>query len=230
MLNFKNCTLAQLDKLFGLEQIDDTRAFKTWLDGEADISDPEHQILTMLGKTLRDHVHDWNEAELIQHFIGPVFALVNFSGRKFGLFAERAFGGVVEGTEMSGKPDGMIASGFRVPEKPYFCFQEYKRETDPDGDPAGQTLAAMLVAQEINEHRHPIYGCHVRGQFWFFMILERQEYCISTPLTATRDDIFDILRILKVLKQIVRDLYELGINMPADDHEQFAAGFPGRSV
>ncbi len=206
MLNFKNCTLAQLDKLFDLEQIDDTQAFKTWLEGQAEISDLARQMLTMLGRTLKDHVHDWNEAELIQRFIGPVFTLVNFSSKKFGLFAEREFGGVVEGTEMAGRPDGMIASGFRVPERPYFCFQEYKKETDPSGDPAGQTLAAMLVAQEINGRRHPIYGCYVRGQLWFFMMLEGREYCISTPLTATRDDIFDIFRVLKGLKQIVAEL------------------------
>jgi hypothetical protein len=100
----------------------------------------------------------------------------------------------------------MIASGFRLPEKPYFCFQEYKKEKDPEGDPAGQTLAAMLAAQEINEHRNPIYGCYIRGQMWFFMVLEEKKYCISVPYVATRDDIFDIFLILKALKQIVTEL------------------------
>jgi len=206
MLNFRNCTLAQLDETFNIEQADDSQTLQTWLDGNAEISDTEQQVLTVLGRTLKDHVHDWNEAELLQHFIGPVFSLVNFSGRKFGIFADRQLSGVVEGIEMSGRPDGMIASGFRLPKKPYFCFQEYKREKDPEGDPAGQTLAAMLVAQEIGEHKHPIYGCHISGQHWFFMVLERKEYSISVPCTATRDDIFDIFRILKVLKQIVTEL------------------------
>ncbi len=206
MLDFKNCTLAQLDKTFNMEQTDDSHTLQTWLDSKAEISDTEQQVLTTLGKTLKDHVHDWNETELAQHFIGPVFSLVNFSTRKFSLFADRQFSGVVEGTEMSGRPDGMIASGFRLPEKPYFCFQEYKKEKDPEGDPAGQTLAAMLVAQEINEHKHPIYGCYIRGQIWFFMVLEEKKYCISVPYAATRDDIFDIFRILKVLKQIVTEL------------------------
>ncbi len=205
MLNFKNCTLALLDETFDLEQTDDNQTLQTWIDGHAEISDVEQQVLAMLGKTLRDHVHDWNEMELIQHFIGPVFSLVNFSTRKFGLFAEREFGAVVEGVEMSGRPDGMIASGFRLPKKPYFCFQEYKKETDPAGDPAGQALAAMLVAQEINEHQHPVYGCYIRGQLWFFMVLEGKNYGISVPYAASRDDIFDIFRILKVLKQMVTE-------------------------
>ena len=41
----------------------------------------------------------------------------------------------------------MIATGFRSPKKPYFCLNEYKRGTDPDDDPKGQALIAMLVAQ-----------------------------------------------------------------------------------
>jgi len=107
---------------------------------------------------------------------------------------------------MGGRPDGMIASGFREPEKPYFCFQEYKKERDPDGDPAAQALAAMLVAQEISEHSHPIYGGYVRGSLWSFMTLQGREYCISDPYVATRDDVFDIFRMLKSLRQIVTDL------------------------
>jgi hypothetical protein len=207
-LNFKDCTLDQLDETFNLEQIDDCQILQAWLSEELEISELERQIIVMFQKTLKSHVHDWNEMELIQHFIGPIFSLVNFSSKKFGLFAERSFNGIVEGIEMSGKPDGLIASGFRKPKKPYFCFQEYKKEKNPEGDPAAQALAAMLVAQEINEHNHPIYGCYVRGQFWFFMVLQNVKYGISQPYTATRDDVFDIFRILKVLKQKVADLVE----------------------
>ena len=104
---------------------------------------------------------------------------------------------------MGGNPDSVIASGRRSPKKPYFCFHEFKRQHETKGDPAGQCLAAMLVAQELNEHKHPIYGCYVQGLDWFFMILEGKEYCISNGYMATRDDIFDIFRILKALKQIV---------------------------
>ena len=206
MLNFKDCSLAQLDETFNLEQIDNSQVLQTWLKGRAEISDMEKQVLTTLGTTLKAHVHDWNETELLQHFIGPIFSLVNFSTRRFGLFAGRPLSGIVEGIELSGRPDGMIASGFRRPKKSFFCFQEYKKEGHPEGDPAGQVLAAMLVAQEINERQHPVYGCYVRGQLWFFMVLEGPQYCINVPHTATRNDIFDIFRILKVLKQIITDL------------------------
>ena len=152
------------------------------------------------------NAHDWNETELAYNFIGPVMALVNYTSEAFNFFAERLVSGVVEGFEMSGKPDGMIASGFREPKMPYFCFQEYKKDQDPEGDPAGQVLAAMHVAQVLNEHHHPIYGGYVKGRDWFFMVLRGKQYAISEPYIATRDDVFDIFRILKALKAIIADL------------------------
>ncbi|OQY44826.1 MAG: hypothetical protein B6242_11835 [Anaerolineaceae bacterium 4572_78] len=52
-------------------------------------------------------------------------------------------------------------------------------------------------------HQHAIYGCYVVGADWYFMLLQGREYVMSTAYVATRDDIFDIFRILKVLKQII---------------------------
>lgn len=210
MLTFKECTLALLDKKFGLREVSEHEALKDWIAKPAEISDFERQHLLTLRRKLRLNVHDWNETELGYNFIGPLMVLVDFTGEKFNFFAEREFKGTVDGIEMGGRPDGMIASGFREPETPYFCFQEYKKERDPAGDPAGQSLAAMLVAQELNERGHPVYGAHVRGSLWCFMILQGRTYCISDPYVATRDDVFDIFRILKTLRQIVEDLVNSG--------------------
>ncbi len=202
-LSFKECTLAKLEKQFGLKEVMEHAVLQEWVAGTTEISDFERHTLLNLRAMLKVNVHDWNDAELAHYFIGPLLVLVNYTTERFNLFAERLFRGVVEGIEMSGKPDGMIATGLREPEKPYFCFQEYKKEQDPEGDPAGQALAAMLVAQEINEHRQPVYGCYVKGRDWFFMILQGKQYCSSEPYIATRDDIFEIFRMLKVLKQIL---------------------------
>ncbi len=206
MLSFKECTLDQLDEMFGLKPLPlrQMPVLQTWLDGQNEVSEQERGYLSLLQEYLQEHVEDWNEQELAMHFIGPMFALVKFDyERKFALFAERPLNGVVEGIEMGGRPDGLIATGYRLPGKPYFCFQEYKKEKEPEGDPQAQVLAAMLVAQEINEHQFPIYGCHVRGRLWFFMALEGKEYGTSDGYIATREDVFDILRILKVLKQVI---------------------------
>jgi len=206
MLTFKECTLAKLDKKFGLKQTRDCPTLEAWLNQEAEISDFERQVLQQFREVLILNVHDWNEVELSQHFIGPVFTLVNFTTYNFNIFSQRSFSGTVNGIELGGRPDGMIASGIREPETPYFCFQEYKRHKDPEGDPAAQALAAMLVAQEINEHKHPIYGAHVIGPHWYFQFLQDKKYCISHSYVATRDDLFDIFLILKALKEIIIQL------------------------
>jgi len=130
-----------------------------------------------------------------------MLSLVNFVDDEFNAFAQRLLQGVVDGEEMSGYPDGIIAKGNREPEVPYFCLQEYKRERDPDGDPAGQCMAAMLVAQTLNQSEQPIYGSYVLGRNWFFMVLSGKEYAISNSYAITHEQISDIFRILKILKQ-----------------------------
>lgn len=131
----------------------------------------------------------WNEQELALHFIGPILGLVHFTEPyRFNLFDERRIGAIVSSDsgdiELSGEPDGIIATGYREPEIPFFAFTEYKRQLDPNGDPVGQTLAAMLVAQRLNEERQPIYGAYIVGTDWRFMMLEGQYYVISRDYSA----------------------------------------------
>ena len=53
---------------------------------------------------------------------------------------ERDLAATIDNYELSGRVDGMIATGFRNPRMPYFCLNEYKKGTDPNGDPRGQAL------------------------------------------------------------------------------------------
>ncbi len=207
-MNFRDCTLAYLDDTFALRQIFDSHDLADWMGRESQVSDFDRQVLTRFQKKLIRNVHDWNESELAQNFIGPVFALVDYTTDHLNFFAQRHLSGKVGDMEMTGNPDGMIASGFRVPKRPYFCFQEYKKENNPEGDPAGQCLAAMLVAREMNQRQHPIYGCYVIGADWYFMILQGDTYAISPAHVATREDISDIFRVLKALKEIILNLVD----------------------
>jgi len=206
VLRFGECTLAKLDKIFNLTQVRTLAVLENWLAKQAEISQFERQVLVMYQEHLISNVHDWNEQELSLHFIGPLLSLVNFTTTRFNFFAQRNLSGQVGEIELRGEPDGMIARGKREPETPYFCFQEYKRYKDPDGDPDGQCLAAMLTAQSLNQTDRPIYGCFVLSRDWHFMVLQEREYAISEPYAATRDDIFEIFRILKALKQIITEL------------------------
>jgi hypothetical protein len=203
VLSFRECTLTKLEKTFEIEQVWNCSILDQWLMGSADISEFERCMLLKFRENAILTGYDWNETELEMKFIGPLLTLVDYASEQFNFFAEREFRGVVDDIEMKGKPDGMIASGLREPEQPYFCFQEYKKTKDPEGDPAAQALAAMLVAQELNEHRHPVYGAYIIGRDWCFMTLQEKQYAMSEPYIATRDDLFDIFRILKVLKQVI---------------------------
>lgn len=209
---FKECTLRFLEKTFGLEEVNTLPAMAEWLAAEYSITEFEQQNLVYLRQILDFNVHDWNEYELDSHFIGPVFTLVNFSSKKFNHYSQRLIKGMVGDYCLIGKPDGMVSAGRREPEKPYFAFQErvaarYQKELDPDGDPAGQVLAAMLVGQSFNiDPLNPVYGCYINGSIWKMMVLSGTEYTITNGFNALTDELFDIFRMLKALKVIIQEI------------------------
>ncbi len=205
--SFKDCNLKFLEKTFGIEQIDTLPALDSWLATPSVPSAFEEESLLHLRSVLNFNIHDWNEYELDSHFIGPIFTLVNFSNKKFNHYSQRYLQGQVGEYQLFGKPDGIVSAGRREPETPYFAFQEYKKELDPNGDPAGQALAAMLVGQSLNDDpSKPVYGCYVNGRDWYFMVLLGKEYSISQDFSATTDDIFKVFATLKALKEIVTKL------------------------
>ncbi len=204
MSKFSDWTKTKLDKRFGIEELRTLPALDNWLNSAADITDIERIVLNEYQELLRDNADSWNEQELALNFIGPIFGLVKYGhSRKFNFFAERSFSGTVDGEEMTGNPDGTIAKGFREPETPYFCFHEYKKDIDYSGDPAGQCLAPMLVAQTMNDENKPIFGCYIVSRTWRFIVLQNKKYAISDSYIATQADIYDIFRILKALKNYV---------------------------
>ena len=104
-----------------------------------------------------------------------MFSYIDFTERyRFNLFAQRTISATIQGITLGGRTDEIIASGYRDPKTPFFAINEYKKETDPDGDPAGQALAAMLVGQELNRQEGvelPLYGCYIVGGLWRFVNL-----------------------------------------------------------
>jgi len=203
-LRFSDCTLTLLDRRFGLRRELSNPLMDRWLQSALPITERERSNLQALNQALLLNVDGWNEQELSLRFIGPILALVDFMEfYRFNLFAQRHIQGVINDVELGGEPDTIIATGYREPEIPMFAFTEYKRQTDPQGDPAGQTLAAMLVAQALNDDQQPIYGCYVIGSDWRFMLLDGKHYLISRDYSALSDEIYDILRILKALRAII---------------------------
>ncbi len=207
---FKDCTLIYLEKTFGLRSAGDCSELNAWLQSDIELSSSEKDETDLLRALLKHNTLHWNEQELSLHFIGPLFSLARFISLelRYNIFAERLIEGTIDSLKgeqirLYGKPDGIVASGYREPETPFFAFQEYKRELDPDGQPAGQVLAAMLVGQVLSQSQKPIYGCYVIGQNWHFMTLVDKNYCISPAYSALTDEIIFIFQKLKALKQIV---------------------------
>ena len=206
-LRFSDCTLTLLDRRFGLRTSFSNPILDSWLQSSITLTEADRERLQELREILILNVNGWNEQELSLRFIGPILSLVNFMEfYRFNLFAQRHIQAVINDVELNGEPDTIIATGYREPEIPMFAFTEYKRLIDPQGDPAGQTLAAMLVAQALNGDGQPIYGCYVVGSDWRFMLLDGKQYLISRDYSALSDEIYDILRILKALRVIIMDM------------------------
>lgn len=63
-----------------------------------------------------------------------------------------------------------------------------------------------IETEEVSdvEQSIPIYGCYVVGRFWYFVVIEGQEYAISDAYTATRvGDLLVIVKLLKGLKTLL---------------------------
>lgn len=198
--NFKEWNLDKIEEAFGLKQVWQSEILDELINHPYQLDEMERTFVTKLQRHFSFGGDDWNEVELENKFISPMIVLSEIADEKCSYFLERELSTTIDEYDLSGKVDGMIATGFRSPKKPYFCLNEYKRGTDPDGDPKGQALIAMLVAQRLNDNQAPMFGCFVIGRIWQFMILEGNQYTISRDFSCVDNEVFDIFRILKGLR------------------------------
>jgi hypothetical protein len=201
--NFRDWTLDKIDDAFNTKQVWEMDALDELLSFEYTPNEMEAWFLNELQSVYRLGGDDWNEVELENKFISPLIVLTKLNDERYSYFLERELQVVIDNYDLSGKVDGMIATGYRNPKSPFFCLKEYKRQTDPNGDPRGQALIAMMAAQALNDNNFPVYGCYVIGRSWNFMVLVGKEYAISNVYTCTTDELLDIFRILKGLKNII---------------------------
>ena len=188
--NFREWTLDSIEETFGLLQVRSLPILDELLAYHYEVDAYEQRYLANLQE---DYVtlggDDWNEVELENKFISPIIVFSGIQNKHFSYFLEREMAETINDIELSGKVDGIIATGFRNPKKPYFCLNvrfaaRYKRGTDPNGDPKGQALIAMLVAQQQNNNGKPVFGSYIIGRNWCFMALVGKEYAISTDFSG----------------------------------------------
>ncbi len=201
----KQYSEAELIKLFDLRRLVGNKAHplvNEWLTvSDTVLSHSEQEIFADILNDAVQNIHNWYEEDLKMRFIAFVLKLGHLNDtERYHPYFERTIAATIDEYYLKIKTDFMLAKGIlNIPEVPYFHFQEYKRQTDPNGDPIGQLLEAMLIAQALNQGDKPIYGCYVIGKLWNFVVLHEKTYCISESYDCTKPE--GLLQIIAVLRQ-----------------------------
>jgi hypothetical protein len=206
MKTFENWEIQDLRNTFHIYSVENLPTLSTWIETKQTITETENAWLEDLRKDLVLLNEDWNEDELKMHFIAPLLHLVHY-GRKdtYNAFYQRGISAKIGEVEMSGIVDMIVAKGWEKPMNPYFFLHEYKQEQGGKGDAKAQLLSAMLVAQEINGNEKPMFGLYLVGSSWRFVVLMGKEYALKRYDATEQDDLQQIFRMLKWIKQYIHD-------------------------
>jgi hypothetical protein len=204
MKPFSKWTKEEIETEFHLKKDIENQLINEWITIVSTVSGEEKVRLKQLSQKLLNHVHDWNEEELKVYFIAFLLDFVDFYQESYRPFLERDLSvQYEEGKRLWGNADFLVASGSQSPKEPFFFIHEYKKQLDTSNDPLGQLLAEMVAAQKLNQHPHPIYGAYIIGRHWYFVILDKTTYAESLAYDATKEEIFEIVSILRHTKILI---------------------------
>jgi hypothetical protein len=172
----RNYCEADLILLFNLNRITEeyTPLMQEWTNATTTLTEFENTLFQRIRLRAKREILGWQEEDLKMKFIAYVLELANLvENEHVQSYFEKTVSTTLDGHFLKTKTDFMIAKGILdKPQQPYFHFQEYKPHKKPVGDSMAQLLEALLIAQEINQHKFPLYGCEVMGKYWSFVILE----------------------------------------------------------
>ena len=192
-------------KTFALQKIEEGYPLlDDWTNTTNNLTELEIEMLEKRRKKLLQNVNSWNEETLKMKFIAFILDMADYDIGQFQGIFEAEMSAVVQGYSLKVITDFTVATVIEdLIEYPYFYFHEYKQKKNTK-DPIAQVLLAMLIAQEKNQDEKPIYGCHVIGELWHFMIIHGREYSIHKGFNATNpNDLQTILLILRKFKDIL---------------------------
>jgi hypothetical protein len=208
MKTFEKWETEDLIVSFNLTENPNSAILKSWIEVEIPIPETVRIELNEIKEELQDSSEFYNEEELKLFVISRLLNLIKLRGHNYRTFAERTINAQIEGIEMRGRVELIVAMGIQKPRIPFFFIHEYKPENKQNNDPRGQLLAAMLTAQELNNHQFPILGCYVIGKNWRFVTLKNKEFSVSHAYESSRDDILQIYMILMEAKSRIAKLVE----------------------
>ena len=196
--NFSSLTLQNLVITFGIKESNS-------LVFPSQPTNYNLEILQEIVDSAKDEIDSWTEQELIIKHLSAILKIANLKGENYNTFAGRPIGADVEGVELSGYVDFLVASGRYEPVRPYFFVHEFKKSINHSGDPFAQLIGELLVAKELNQDNNsPVYGLVVIGRLWYFVILNQKEFTRLQPLNSTdMDDLQVIFDKLAGIKQYI---------------------------
>jgi hypothetical protein len=208
--DFKDWEYEQINDEFGyIRHYEKFEPLETWLKAENPITDQEFEQLKDLSKELLFNAEDWNEDELKFLFLSPLIKLVDFRSNHYKVFTQRKIAATIGEWEISGIFDFVVSRGKQRPKQPYFFIHEYKSEKRKDNDPLGQLLAEIIVVQQLNDVRFPIYGCYIVGRYHFFVVMNGKEYAVSKSFDSTdEEDIRQIFKLFRFVKHEIDKHFE----------------------
>jgi len=210
---FEDWEFEQIQDEFGYKRhYKNFAMLETWQTCQEPITEAEQERLMELKERLFYYVETWNEDELKLLFISQLLDVVRFYSDNYKIFTQRKFSAIIGEWEVNGVVDFVVARGLQTPKQPFFFLHEYKQERKRDNDPLGQLLIEMLVAQQQNEAKFPLYGCYIVGRNYFFVVLDGHEYAVSNALNASSDDIQQIFRMFRFVKRAIETQINGGHN------------------
>lgn len=210
MKPFSHWTKEEVEDTFAIQQDRNSQDLQEWLNVPPISIAHEVDSLRQLAQKLLRYIHDWNEEELKIYFIAFILDMVNFYQAHYRPFMERELSvQYAENKRLWGVVDCVVAAGKQTPKQPFFFLHEYKKRPNSSNDPIGQLLAAMVAAQFANLHSHPIYGVYVIERHWYFVLLDGKVYSESLAYDATKDEILNIVAILKHTKDKIDQLLKV---------------------
>ncbi|MFK7982039.1 MAG: hypothetical protein AB8G86_18815 [Saprospiraceae bacterium] len=138
---FKDISTQYLINTFHIKRIRKSPILQEWLDMPYEISEKIKQRLEQLRDKLDLYGAYYNEGELKWKFLNPLITLVDYDeSEAYDTFIERTIQATLEGKNLRGIVDFILATGEVESVEPFFFVHEYKKEKGTADDVIGQLL------------------------------------------------------------------------------------------
>ncbi len=198
--SFSNIKFSELKQIVPIKKTNNQDKFVEWFTAPFEINEVDSVFLEKLIKKHSLYVPSYSEEDLKVKFIAPILNQIDFIQENINDFYNASLTAIVNGVELNGFADYMVAKGTDEPEQPYFFLQEFK--PSQVGKKVDDQLFAELVAAIAKNDTNLMRGCYIIGQNWRFVIMEKDQ---NNNYFAYISDQLDSLKIVDLL-QIYKNL------------------------